>query len=63
MTPPSELTSTRSIAPHPDQARPVSTCLPTSTIRLRVRKSGNPGGTSNARGAIRVTGSPSSSGC
>ena len=44
VAPPSTLTSTRSIRPHPDQARPRTTCRPASTIRLRVRKSGNPGG-------------------
>ncbi|QTI43849.1 hypothetical protein JYK04_01612 [Streptomyces nojiriensis] len=48
--------------PYPDQARPSSTTGPGRTIRVRDMKSGKPGGTIRARGAILVTGSPGSSG-
>ena len=63
MAPPSTDTSTASIAPQPDQARPVSSHGPAATNRARVMKSGTPGGAISARGIIRVTGVPGSSSC
>ena len=46
--------------PWPDQARPLRVVGPGSRWRLRVMKSGTPGGTISERGSMRVTGSPGS---
>ncbi len=51
-------TSTRSIGPYPDHARPVSVTGPGSTWRSRVMNSGTPGGAISDRGSMRVRGSP-----
>src|SRR5439155_14404587 len=61
VSPPSTLTSTRTMGPHPDQARPSSRHCPVPPYRSRARNSGNPGGSTSERGAIRFTGSPTSS--
>ena len=58
---PSIPTSTRCTAPCPDHARPVSITGPGGRIRLRVKKSGTPGGTISERTLIHVTGVPASS--
>ena len=47
--------------PSPDQARPSMVTGPGRTTRVRDMKSGKPGGTSSARGAMRVTDWPGSS--
>src|SRR5207253_671341 len=58
VAPPSSLNSTLLIAARPDHARPTMSCRPGATNRVRVMKSGTPGGTISALGSIRVTGSP-----
>src|SRR3990172_2157762 len=62
VTPSSVLTSTRSIRPNPDQARPSSRCVPGSATLARVANSGIPGGIMRLRGKILVIGSPAAPG-
>ncbi|MFE3857926.1 hypothetical protein ACFXPN_43155 [Streptomyces griseorubiginosus] len=62
-SPPFVLTSNLFTGARPEQGHPFGVTVPGRTIRARDMKSGKPGGTSEARGAIRVTGSPSSGHC
>ncbi len=61
VTQPSTLTSTRSIGPEPDHARPSSVTGPGASTRSRSGKLGMPGGAMSDRTRMRVTGRPSSS--
>jgi hypothetical protein len=60
LAPASVETCTEMIGPYPDHARPVTVTGPDFTKRVRVMKSGTPGGTISERGSMRVTGSPGS---